>query len=63
VGDNIKMDLGKIRCVGMDWIDLARDRDQWKALVNICIPYNVGKFLGSYTTGSLSRTQLDELCT
>jgi hypothetical protein len=32
--DNIKMDLGDIGWCGMDWIDLAQDRDQWRALVN-----------------------------
>jgi hypothetical protein len=32
--DNIKMDLGEIGWHGMDWIELAQDRDQWKALVN-----------------------------
>jgi hypothetical protein len=32
--DNIKMDLREIGCDGMDWIDLAQDRDQWRALVN-----------------------------
>jgi hypothetical protein len=32
--DNIKMDLRKIGWDGMDWIDLAQDRDQWRALVN-----------------------------
>jgi hypothetical protein len=32
--DNIKMDLRDIRWDGMDWIDLAQDRDQWRALVN-----------------------------
>jgi hypothetical protein len=32
--DNIKMDLREIRWDGMDWIDLAEDRDQWRALVN-----------------------------
>jgi hypothetical protein len=32
--DNIKMDLRKIRWDGMDWIELAQDRDQWRALVN-----------------------------
>jgi hypothetical protein len=32
--DNIKMDLREIGWGGMDWIDLARDRDQWRALVN-----------------------------
>jgi hypothetical protein len=32
--DNIKMDLREIGWSGMDWIDLAQDRDQWRALVN-----------------------------
>jgi hypothetical protein len=32
--DNIKMDLREIGWGGMNWIDLAQDRDQWRALVN-----------------------------
>jgi hypothetical protein len=32
--DNIKMNLREIRWDGMDWIDLAQDRDQWRDLVN-----------------------------
>jgi hypothetical protein len=32
--DNIKMDIREIGWVGMDWIDLAQDRDKWKGLVN-----------------------------
>jgi hypothetical protein len=35
--DNIKMDLGEIGWHGMDWIDLAQDRSQWRALVNMVI--------------------------
>jgi hypothetical protein len=35
--DNIKMDLREIEWDGMDWIDLAQDRDQWRALVNTVI--------------------------
>jgi hypothetical protein len=31
---NIKMDLRNIGWDGMNWIDLAEDMDQWKALVN-----------------------------
>jgi hypothetical protein len=32
--DNIKMDLREIVWDGVDWIDLAQDRHQWRALVN-----------------------------
>jgi hypothetical protein len=35
--DDIKMDLREIGCGGMDWIDLAQDRDQWKAFVNMLL--------------------------
>jgi hypothetical protein len=32
--DNIKIDLRDILWDGMDWIDLAQDRNQWRVLVN-----------------------------
>jgi hypothetical protein len=32
--DNIKIDHREIECDGLDWIDLAQDREQWRALVN-----------------------------
>ena len=32
--DNIKMDIQEIGCEGMDWIELAQDRDRWRALMN-----------------------------
>jgi hypothetical protein len=32
--DNIKMDLREIGWDGVDWVDVAQDRDQWRALVN-----------------------------
>jgi hypothetical protein len=30
---DIKKDLGELGWVGMDWIDLAQDREEWRALV------------------------------
>jgi hypothetical protein len=32
--DNIKMCFQKVGCGGIDWIELAKDRDRWLALVN-----------------------------
>jgi len=31
---NFKIDLKEVRCEDMDWIDVAQDRDRWRALVN-----------------------------
>jgi hypothetical protein len=39
--DNIKMNLRDIRWDGMDWIDLAQDRNQWRALVNMVMNLQV----------------------
>jgi hypothetical protein len=39
--DNIKMDLREIEWDGMDWINLAEDRDHWRALVNIVLNLRV----------------------
>jgi hypothetical protein len=41
VGDNIKIDLREIEWDGIDLIDLAQDRDQWRALVNTVIHFRV----------------------
>jgi hypothetical protein len=48
---NSKIHLRKIGSGGMDWIHLAQDKDQWKALVNAIknfrVPLDVEKFLSS----------------
>jgi hypothetical protein len=53
------MDLREIGWDGMDWIDLAKDRDQQRSLVsmvmNLWVPLNAGKFLSSCTIGDFSR--------
>jgi hypothetical protein len=39
--DNIKIDLGEKGCYGVDWIDMAQDRYQWRALVNTVLNLRV----------------------
>jgi len=49
--NNIKMDLQEVKCKGMEWIDVAQNRDRWRALANAVMnlraPQNAGNFLTS----------------
>jgi hypothetical protein len=57
--DSIIMDLREIGWDGMDRIDLAQDRDQWRALVNTVMNLRVllsaGKFSSSCVTDGFSK--------
>jgi hypothetical protein len=47
------MDLREIGWDGVDWIELAQDRDQWRALVNTVMNLRVGflKIAGNFLNG------------
>jgi hypothetical protein len=59
--DNIRMDLGEVGWGDVDWIDLAKDGNRWRALVNsvlnLWVPWNAGK-LSSGLGGLSSSVQL-----
>jgi len=40
------MDLQEVGCGGVDWIDVAQDRDKWQALVNAAITFGFHKLRG-----------------
>jgi hypothetical protein len=59
------MDLREKEWDGMDWIALAQNRDQWRALVNTIMnlrfPSEVGRSLSSCTIGGFTKSaQLHE---
>jgi hypothetical protein len=57
--DNINNHLWEIGWNGMNWIVVAHDTDQWRALVNtvmnLWVPWNAREFLSGCTIGGFSR--------
>ena len=39
--DNIRMDLREVECGGVDWMELAQDRDRWPAVVSAVMKLRV----------------------
>ena len=39
--DNIKIHLQEVGCWSTDWIDVAYDRDRWRALINVVMNFRV----------------------
>jgi hypothetical protein len=60
--ENIMMNLHEVGYEGMDWIELAQERDRWQVLVNavmnLWVPQHVGNFLTSSELVTFSRTTL-----
>jgi hypothetical protein len=47
---NIKIDLKQIECEDVNWIHLAQDRVQWRALVNTAMNLRVSSRAGNFLT-------------
>ena len=48
--DNIKMNIQKVERGGMDWINLAQDKDGWRAVVNAVMIFRVTLSAGNFLT-------------
>jgi hypothetical protein len=61
--DNIKINLRETAWSGLDWTDLAEDRDQWSGpvntVMNLWLPQNIEKFLSSWASGGVSRRRVN----
>jgi hypothetical protein len=56
--DNIGMDLGEVGWSDVDWIGVARNKNRWRAVVNLVLnlrdPSNAGKLSSGLTSSGLS---------
>jgi hypothetical protein len=50
VGDNIRMDLREIGREGVEWIQLAEGRDQWRVVVNTVMNHRVPQKARNFST-------------
>jgi hypothetical protein len=56
------MNLQEVECVGMDWIDLALDRNRWRALVNAVMNFGFNKMRGISLLVENRLTSQEGLC-
>jgi hypothetical protein len=49
-GNNIRTDLGVLGWGVLDWIHLALDMDQWRALLNTIMNLRVPEYLGKFSS-------------
>jgi hypothetical protein len=49
--DNIKINVNKVGWGGMDWIELAQDKDNWQACVNVVLNLQAPESAGNFLTG------------
>jgi hypothetical protein len=52
--DNIRLDIGAVGWDDVNWIGLAQDRNRWRALLNLRVPWNSGKLSSGLTSSGLS---------
>ena len=60
--DNVKMDLQEVGYVRLDWIELAKDRDRWRALMNAVMYLGVPKLREISSLSENRLTSQEGLC-
>jgi hypothetical protein len=59
---NIKMDLWKIGCRSIDWINLAQDKDKWHVLLNMVTKFWFLQNTGNFLTNLSKLGPQEDLC-
>jgi hypothetical protein len=60
--DNIKVGLHEVGSWGLDWLELAQDRERWRALVNAVMNLRVTYIAGNFLSSCNPVTSQEWLC-